>query len=101
MRNNESCQGWTQFTDVYMNKKTGTLNKKNTDDLNNLYDNNKKFRDKIINFVGGKAGLSNDQIINKRYKYTTLHTLGKGILNKFVQSQDNTRFLIEILASYE
>ena len=82
MRNNESCQEWTQFTDVYMNKKTGTLNKKNRDDLNNLYNNNQKFRDEIINFVGGKAGLSNDQIIDKIYKYTTLNTLGKGILKK-------------------
>ena len=55
-RKDKAGQGWTPFTDKYMNKKT----QKNK--------NNRKFRNKIINFVGDKAGLSNEQIIDKRYK---------------------------------
>ena len=55
------------FHHEYMNKKTGTLNKKGRDDLNNLYRNNQNFRDKVINFVGDKAVLSIDKIIDKRY----------------------------------
>ena len=62
MRTDESSLGWTSFTDEYMKKKTATLNKNGRDDLNNLYKNHQKFRDKIINFVGDKAGLSNEQI---------------------------------------
>ena len=45
-----------------MREETGTLNKKALDDLNDLYKNNQKFRDEIINFVGGNAGLSNEKI---------------------------------------
>ena len=62
---------WTPFE--YMNEETGTLNKKGLDDLNDLYKNNQKFRDEVINFVGGEAGLSNDQIIDKKNKYITLN----------------------------
>ena len=47
MRKDESSLGLTQFTDQYLNKKTGTLNKKGRDDLNNLNRNNQTFRDKI------------------------------------------------------
>ena len=39
--------------------------------------NNEKFGDIIIHFVGDKAGLCNDQIIDKRYKYNTPDKLGK------------------------
>ena len=39
----------------YMNEETGTLNKKSLEDLKDLYENNQKFRDEIMNFVGGKA----------------------------------------------
>ena len=49
-----------------MNEKTGTLNKKFRVDINNLYKFNQKFRDKILSFVGDKAGLINEQIIAKR-----------------------------------
>ena len=94
------CKGWNPLTDKNMNKKTCTLNKNGRDDLNNLFKNNQKLRDKIKNFVGNKAGFINDQIIDKRYKYITLNTMGKENLNKFVQSKDRTRFLFEILASY-
>ena len=70
-RKDEPGQGWTPFSSKYMNKKTGTLNKKGVRNLYNLYESNPKFRDEIINFVGNKAGLSNDQIIDKRHKYKT------------------------------
>ena len=59
-------QGRRLFHIEYMNNKTGNLNKNGRECLNNLYKNNKNFRDEIINFVGDKAGLSNDQIIDKR-----------------------------------
>ena len=52
----------------YMNQETGTLNKKVLDGLNDIYKNNQKFRDELINFVGGKAGLSNEKIFDKRFK---------------------------------
>ena len=83
-----------------MNKKTGTLNKKCRDDLNDLYKNNQKFRDEIINFVGDKTGLSNEKILDKRFKYNTLNKLGMETLAMFVWSRDYTRGVIEILASY-
>ena len=67
-----------------MNKNTGTLNKKDRDNSNNLYKNNQKFRDKILNFVADTAGLSNEQFIDNRYKYKTLNTLGKENLKKFI-----------------
>ena len=79
---------------------TGTLNKRGRDDLKNLYKNNQNFRDGVINFVGDKTGLSNDQIIDKTFKHKTLKKLGVENLNKFVQSKENTRILIELLASY-
>ena len=37
----------------------------------------------------------------KRFKYITFDKLGVENLNKFVQSKGNTRFLIEILTSYQ
>ena len=73
-----------------MNKKTGNLSKRSRDDLNNLYKNNKKYRNGFINFVGDKAELSKDQNIKKRFKYNALNKLGVEILNKFFQSKDNT-----------
>ena len=100
-RKDKSGQRWTSFTIEYMNKKTGTLNKKGGYNLNNQYKNNQKFRDTILHSVGDKAGLSNEQIIDKRYKYNTLNTLGKENLNKFIWSRDKTGFLIEVLASYK
>ena len=88
------------FHHEYMNKKNGTLNKKSSFDLNNPY-KNKKNIEKIITFVGDKAGLSNDQNIDKKlYVYKTLNTLDEENLNKFTWLRDNTRFLTEILAIY-
>ena len=100
-RRDKTSQRWTPLTVENMNKNIGNLNKNGRDDSNNLYKNNQKFRDEIINFAGDKAGLSNDKIIDKSYKYNTLNTLSKENLNKFIWSRDNTRFLIEILASYK
>ena len=37
-----------------------------------------------MNFVGDKAGLSKEQIIDKRYKCNTFNKLGKEKLNKSV-----------------
>ena len=50
----------------YMNAETGTLSKKGLHDLKYLYKNNQKFRDEIINFVGGKARLSSEKILGKK-----------------------------------
>ena len=50
----------------YMNAETGTLNKKGLHDLKYLYKNKEKIRDEIINFVGGKARLSNEKILGKK-----------------------------------
>ena len=59
-----------------MNKETVTLNKESVSNLNDLKENKEKFRDGIINFVGDKAGLSNEQVLDKIYKYNTLNMLG-------------------------
>ena len=84
-----------------MNRKTKILNKKGRDDLNDLYRKNGKFRDEFLSFVGDKAGLSKDQIIDKRYKPNTLNMLGTEHSNKCVQSKDNTKILIENLAHHK
>ena len=52
--------------------------------------------DEIINFVGDKARLSNEKILDERYKFNTLSKLGMETLAKFVCSRDYTRSLIEI-----
>ena len=102
MRKDDPSQGWTPFTDEYMNKKTSTLNKKARDDINDLYKKNQKFRDEIVNFVGDKAGLSNEHIIDKkRLKCNTPNKLGVENISTFVQPRDKTRILIEILARYK
>ena len=69
-----------------MNEETGTLNKNGLEDLNDLYKNIKKFRDEIINFVGDKAGLSSEKILDKMFIYNTLNQLGKEILAWFACS---------------
>ena len=69
-----------------MNKKANTLNKRGRDDLTNLNKNNQKSRDEIINFVGDTAGLSNEQIIYKSYKFNTPNKLGIDTLARFVWS---------------
>ena len=84
-----------------MNDETGTLNKNGIDCLNDLYKYNQKFRDENINFVGDKAGLSNEKILDKRYKYNSLNKLGTENLTRFVWSRDYTIGLIENLVSFK
>ena len=55
-----------------MNEETGALNKTGLDDLHDLYKKIQKFRDEILNFVGVKAGLSNEKVLDKRFKYILL-----------------------------
>ena len=89
-----------------MDEETEALNKKGRDDLSELYKNNQNARDKIISFVGDKVELSNDQIIDKRYKYNTRIKLGVETLSKFapnficsnfICSKDHARSLIEFI----
>ena len=54
-----------------------------------------------MNFVGDKAGLRNEMILNKRYKYNTLIKLGKETLARFFCSIDYTIALIEIVVSFK
>ena len=80
----------------YVDQKTGTLNKEGRGDLNDIYENNQKFKDEIINFVRDKAGLINEQSLDKRYKNNTLNMLGMKTLAGFVWSSDYTMDLIEM-----
>ena len=79
-----------------MDEETEALNKKVGDDLNELYKKNQNFRDEFINFVGDKPELSNEKILDKRYKHNTLNKLAK-----FAFSKDYTRNLIELSANYQ
>ena len=85
----------------YIDEETEALNEKGRGDLSELYKNNQKFRDEIINFVGDKAELSNEKILDERYKHNTLYKLGMETLAEFIFSKDYTRSLIEILANYK
>ena len=69
------------------------------DDLHDLHKDNQKFKDEIINFVGDKAGLSNDKILDKKLNYDTLNKLSREALARFVCSIDYTIALIEIFVS--
>ena len=85
----------------YIDEETEALNKKGRDDLNDLYINNQKFRDEVINLVGDKTVLGNEKILDKRYKYNTLNKLGLEVLGMFAFSKYHARSLIEIIASYK
>ena len=54
-----------------------------------------------MSFVGNKAGLSNGNIIDKRFKYNTLKKLGKETLAKFVCFIDYTTTVVEIRVSFK
>ena len=82
-----------------MNQEIGTLNKKVLDDSNDLYKDNQKFKNEIINFVGDKAGLSNDKFLDKKLNYNTLNNWGREALARFVCSIDYTISLIENFVS--
>ena len=67
--------------------------------LSDIYKNNQKFEDEIINFTRDKTELAVDQILDKRFKYSTLNNLGRENLKECVQSKDYTRRLSKIKAS--
>ena len=85
----------------YIDEDTEALNKKARYDLNDLYKNNQKFRDEIINFIGDETELGNEKILDKRYIHNNLNKLGMETLAKFAFSKDHARSLIEIIASYK
>ena len=91
----------TNQHEEYIDEETQALSEKGRDDLKDLYKNNQKFREEVINIVGDKTGLGNDQILDKRYKYNTLIKLGMEVLGMFTFSKDHARSLIEIIASYK
>ena len=64
----------------YIDENTEALNKRGRDNLNNLYNNNQKFKDEFINFISDETELSNEKIVDKRYKYNTLNRLGRETL---------------------
>ena len=76
----------TQQLEEYIDEETEALNKKGEDDLKDLYKNNQKFRDDVINFIGDETGLGNEKILDKRYKYNTINKLGKEVLGMFAFS---------------
>ena len=78
---------WAKQED-YMDEQNEALNKNGRDDLNDLYKNNQKFRDKIINFVGDKAELRNEKILDERYKHNTLNKLGMETLASAIMNVD-------------
>ena len=60
----------------FIGEDTKALNKKGRDDLNDLYINNQKFRDEVVNLIGDKTGLNNEKNLDKRYEYITLNKQG-------------------------
>ena len=90
-------QGWSPFVE----DETKTLNRKGITVLSDLYKNNQKFKDEIIDFIRDKTELSVDQILDKRFKYKSLNNLGRANLKECVHSRDYTRSLIKIIASHE
>ena len=79
---------------------TEALNKRGRDNLNNLYINIQNIKDEIINFISDETELSNEKIVDIRYKFNTLNKLGMEILAKFAFSKDHARSLLGIMASY-
>ena len=73
------------FQEEYIDE---VLSKKGRNDLNDLYKNNQKFKDQIINFVGDKAELDREKILDKRFKCKTLNKLSMETLAKFTFSKD-------------
>ena len=67
--------------------------------LCDIYKNNQKFEDGIIDFTRDKTELVVDQILDKKFNYSTLNNLGRENLNECVQSKDYTRRLSKIIAS--
>ena len=80
----------------YIDEETEALSNKGTKGLNELYKNNQKFKDEIINFVEDEAELDREKILCKRFKYNALNKLGMETRAKFAFSKDYTEDLIEI-----
>ena len=75
----------------FIDEETEALNKKGRDDLNDLHKNNQKFRDEFIYFIGDETDLSNEKMLDKRYKHNTLKKLGIETLATFPFSKDHAR----------
>ena len=93
-----SC--YTDLRSSYTHKYTGILNKEGRENLNSLYVNNEKIRNEIINYVKNKMQLNFDGILYKRCKNNILNTLGNKYLEECIKSEDNTKYVIEILGKY-
>ena len=82
----------------YFDEETEAPNKKGRDDLNDLYKNNQKFTDEIINVVRDETELSNKNVLYIlykkhfiRFKHNTLIKLGMETVAKFAFSKDHAR----------
>ena len=51
----------------FIDEETEALNKRGRDNLNNLYNNNQKFKNENINFISDETELSNEKIVDKRF----------------------------------
>ena len=91
----------TNQQEEYIDEETEALNEEGRDDLDALYKNNQKFKDKVIYFVGDKTGLGNEKISDKKYKYKTLNKAGMEVLGMFTFSKGQARSLNGIIASYK
>ena len=90
----------TNQPEEYTDEETEVLHKKGRDDLTDLNENNQKFRDEIINFIGDETELGNEKFLDKRRKHNTLNKLDIETLAKFAFSKDHARSLIGTIASY-
>ena len=60
------------YTEKFVDEDTEALSNNGKKDLNELYKNNQKFKDEIINFVEDKAKLDREKVLDKRLKYNAL-----------------------------
>ena len=84
-----------------VDEETKTLNREGITVSSDLYKNNQKIKDEIIDFITDKTELGIDQILDKRFKYNNLNNLGRENLKECVQSKDYPGSLIIIIASYK
>ena len=89
-----------KLQEEYVDEEMGTLNRKGQKYLNRIYVNIEEFREEIVNFVRDKTELDLEVILDRRYKTSTLNTLGKEYLAICILSKDNTKDFIEILAKF-
>ena len=84
----------------YIDEETKILNRKGMTVLIDLYKNNKKFKDEVIDFIRDKTELGVDKILDKGFKYNSLDNLGRENPKECVHAKDYTRGLNKIIASY-